>query len=166
MKKIEKGTDFFKGRLLCNQNIRYELNTFLTLFNALRCVQVILQKHLGECHWFVYNVDEGMEKQWVVKSIFNNCKNYEISKCVLAGIILIYLFFFKMLIANVCFISQYVGQMIVLNGIIYIFVQPNQSLILGFSIENYGLLEQSLTTHYYPSNLSVSKLKTVIPFYG
>ena len=58
----------------------YELNTFLTLFNALRYVQVILQKDLGECHWFVYNVDEGMEKQWVVKSIFNNCKHYEIRK--------------------------------------------------------------------------------------
>ena len=71
-----------------------------------------------------------------------------------------------MLIASVCLIFQYVGQMIILNGTIYIFVQPNQSLLLGFSIENHGLLEQSFTTHYYPSNISVSKLKTVVPFYG
>ena len=56
------------------------INTFLTLFNALRYVQVIVQKHLGECHWLVYNVDNWMEKQWVVKSVFNNCKNYEIRK--------------------------------------------------------------------------------------
>ena len=80
----------------------YELNTFLTLFNALRYVQVILQKDLGECHWFVYNVDEGMEKQWVVKSIFNNCKHYKIRKHWLESYMNIYLFSFEMSVANLC----------------------------------------------------------------
>ena len=80
----------------------YELNTFLTLFNALRYVQVILQKDLGECHWFVYNVDEGMEKQWVVKSIFDNCKNYEIRKHWLESYMNIYMFSFEMSVANLC----------------------------------------------------------------
>ena len=82
MKKNNKGNYTFFSRVdySAMKTSDYELNTFMTLFNALRYVQVIVQKDLGECHWFVYNVDEGMEKQWVVKSIFNNCKHYKIRK--------------------------------------------------------------------------------------
>ena len=52
----------------------------------------------------------------------------------------------------------------VLNGIIYIFVEPNNDSILGFSLANQQIF-QPMNTYYYPYEMNVKELKTIVPFY-
>ena len=54
--------------------------------------------------------------------------------------------------------------MMVLNGVVYLFVQPNQNSVLAFSLKS----EEAclpMNIHYHPPELDVSKLRNIIAFY-
>ena len=52
----------------------------------------------------------------------------------------------------------------VLNGLVYIFVHPNEDSIIALSVENHQMKKIYESQHL--SNANVTKLKTVIPYYS
>ena len=61
-------------------------------------------------------------------------------------------------------ITSSTAKMMVLNGIVYIFVQPNQNSVLAFSLKS-EVVRLPMNIHYYPPELNVSKLRNAAPFY-
>jgi hypothetical protein len=56
------------------------------------------------------------------------------------------------------------GKMLVMKGMLYIFVKPNQESILALSMEKSEELNQQLVFHKTQLP-NATKLKNVIPFY-
>ena len=52
----------------------------------------------------------------------------------------------------------------VLNGLVYIFVHPNEDSIIALSVENHQMKKIYESQHL--SNANVTTLKTVIPYYS
>ena len=110
----------------------------------------------SECHWSTYALDIGKDGNWIKRGIFPECSGYQISR---------FLYRFSNYVYEYaqCF-QLSTGKVMVLNGIIYIFVEPNNDSILGFSLANQQIF-QPMNTYYYPYEMNVKELKTIVPFY-
>ena len=56
--------------------------------------------------------------------------------------------------------------MLILRGMLYIFVDPNENSILALSLKNPQEVNQEMIVHKIKSGTNATSLKNVIPYYS
>ena len=107
------------------------------------------------CQRYSYNLDEDRNGIWLKTATYPECIGIRISNCI------------HILRNYICnnilnFLLQFsTEKTMLLNGMVYIFVDPNEDSIIAMCLENHQ------TKMYKSQNLSnVTKLKAVIPYYS
>ena len=109
------------------------------------------------CQRYSYNLDEGRNSIWLKTATYPECIGLRISNQS-------YINNEKVCNKPLNFLLQFsTEKAMVLNGLIYIFVHPNEDSIIAMRVEEHEMKKQ-----LYKSQLlsNVTSLKTVIPFYS
>ena len=126
---------------------------------------IILSQELkGICLWISYNLDDGTNGSWVEIASFRECIGLRISKCALKFHMIWYYECYWTKIASFDFTS-FLGELLVLKGMLYLFVEPNEELVLALSLDTHQ--DGNIHVNKHMTHLSnVTTLKAVIPFYS